>query len=215
MTYRLLPLLVIVTGLALGARVGGLWGSLTAIAEARHADETFYLELAAGDEPEEAPDLPEASAALDQGAEAAQLDILSLSDSEIALLQSLAARREEIERRGRQLAEREGLLVAAEERINARIAQLEELKAHIKTRLAEYDDQTEAQYASLVKIYENMKPKKAGRIFEELEMEVLLPVVERMRERKVAPILEKMDPTKAKSITHELAARRELPLARE
>jgi flagellar motility protein MotE (MotC chaperone) len=56
-----------------------------------------------------------------------------------------------------------------------------------------------------------MKPKSAARIFEELDLDVLLPVIERMKERKIAPILAKMNAEKAKTITTELAQRRRLP----
>ena len=59
-----------------------------------------------------------------------------------------------------------------------------------------------------MKIYENMKPKDAARIFEELDMAVLLDVIERMKERKTAPILAQMNPKRAKAITLELAKRR-------
>ena len=60
-----------------------------------------------------------------------------------------------------------------------------------------------------------MKPKDAARIFEELDMEVLLEVIERMKERKTAPILAQMNPQRAKTVTLELAQRRELPLPRQ
>ena len=56
-----------------------------------------------------------------------------------------------------------------------------------------------------------MKPKDAARIFEELDMAVLLDVIERMKERKTAPILAQMNPRRAKAITLELAQRRGLP----
>ena len=59
-----------------------------------------------------------------------------------------------------------------------------------------------------------MKPKDAARIFDELDMVVLLPVVERMKERVTAPILAKMNAAKARAITEELASRRDLPLAK-
>ena len=71
----------------------------------------------------------------------------------------------------------------------------------------------EAQLQSLVKIYENMKPKAAAGVFEELDMDILLEVVGRMKERKVAPILAMMTPTKAKEVTFELAQRQQLPVA--
>jgi flagellar motility protein MotE (MotC chaperone) len=60
----------------------------------------------------------------------------------------------------------------------------------------------------LVKTYETMKPKDAARIFDTLEMEVLIEVAQRMKEAKLAPVLAAMDPAKAQSVTVELAARR-------
>ena len=64
---------------------------------------------------------------------------------------------------------------------------------------------------SLVKIYENMKPKDAARIFEDLELDTLLEVSERMKERKLAGIIAKMSPQKAREITIELRRLRNLP----
>ena len=46
--------------------------------------------------------------------------------------------------------------------------------------------------ASWKAIYESMKPKEAAQIFDKLEINVLLGVIERMKENKVAPILASM-----------------------
>jgi len=142
-------------------------------------------------------------------------DVFEMTDEEIELLQSLAKRREELEQRARDIDEREVLLKAAEQRIDQKITELEQLQATIEDLLVQHDEQDEAQMQSLVKIYESMKPKDAARIFEELDMEVLLEVVERMKERKTAPILAQMNPERAKEVTLELAQRRELPIPRE
>ncbi|MCZ6722083.1 MAG: hypothetical protein O7A65_11160 [Proteobacteria bacterium] len=64
---------------------------------------------------------------------------------------------------------------------------------------------------SLVKIYQNMKPKDAARIFNELDFDVLVEVLERMRETSAAPILARMDSERAKALTLELAERGRLP----
>jgi flagellar motility protein MotE (MotC chaperone) len=45
-----------------------------------------------------------------------------------------------------------------------------------------------------------------------LDMDVLLDVVSRMKERKVAPIMALMTPTRAKELTVELAQQRQLPM---
>ena len=62
-----------------------------------------------------------------------------------------------------------------------------------------------------MKIYETMKPKDAARIFQELELDTLLLVVDRMKERKLAPVLAEMNPNKAMEITVELAKLRQMP----
>ncbi len=64
-------------------------------------------------------------------------------------------------------------------------------------------------------IYESMKPDDAARIFEDLDMPVLLRVLGRMSERKSAPILAEMNAERAQAVTLELAERRELPLPRK
>ena len=56
-----------------------------------------------------------------------------------------------------------------------------------------------------------MKPKDAARIFEELEMRVLLEVVARMKEAKLAPILALMNPQKAMEVTTKMLDRKQIP----
>ncbi|NQV47693.1 MAG: hypothetical protein HQ504_07920 [Rhodospirillaceae bacterium] len=134
-----------------------------------------------------------------------------LTQAEIDLLQRLADRRENLEDREKEMAMREGLLTAAEDRIENKIAELKNFQNTIEKLIKTYDEQQVAKIQSLVKIYENMKPKDAARIFEELEMDTLLLVTERMNERKLAPIMAKMNPAKATEITVELSRLRNLP----
>jgi flagellar motility protein MotE (MotC chaperone) len=106
---------------------------------------------------------------------------------------------------------RENLLKAAESRIEKKVQALKALQATIEESMIKHDQEQEVKLANLVKIYENMKPKDAGRIFEELEMDVLLQVAEKMNNRRLAPILAKMDPKKARDVTEELFRLRKLP----
>jgi flagellar motility protein MotE (MotC chaperone) len=128
-------------------------------------------------------------------------DPFSLSDEEINLLQALAERRKELDLRAHQLEQREILLLAVERRIDEKVSALKLLHKSI-------EGETESQYKSLVKIYENMKPKDAARIFEKLDMAILLPVTERMKERKLSAILAKMNTSNAMSLTVQLAQHR-------
>ena len=137
-------------------------------------------------------------------------DPILFTQAEIDLLQRLADRRIELEIWRRDIEMRERLLKATEKRLDKKVAELEVIQQRIKGLLKQYDKEQEAKLKSLVKIYENMKPKNAAIIFGELGMPILLDVVERMREARVAPILAKMSPQKAKRVTTELALRRNM-----
>ena len=60
-------------------------------------------------------------------------------------------------------------------------------------------------WQGLVKVYEAMKPRDAAVIFNDLQMPVLLPVIDRMKESKAAPVLAAMNPDKARDVTAGLA----------
>ncbi|HYN37784.1 MAG TPA: hypothetical protein VES39_00865, partial [Rhodospirillales bacterium] len=124
-------------------------------------------------------------------------------------LQQLSARREALDARAVDIERRGDLLRAGEARLDQKLAEMKELQTLLQGLLKSHDSQQEAQMRSLVKIYENMKPKDAARIFGELEMVTLLPVVERMSERKLAPVMAEMNPAKARTITEELAKQRQ------
>ncbi len=132
------------------------------------------------------------------------------SQIELDILQSLAARREQITKWEEEVRTKENLLEATELRIGKRIDEIKNLEKNVRVLLEQYEKQDDAQIRSLVKIYENMKPKDAAQIFNELEMPVLLIVADRMAERKAAPILAQMDPKKAKDLTVELAEQRKM-----
>jgi len=127
------------------------------------------------------------------------------SPQEVVLLQQLASRREELDARSQELERRADLLQAAENRLDRKLEEMKTLEATLQQFIRKSDEQQEAKLRSLVKIYENMKPKDAARIFEQLDGDTLLPVAERMNERKLAPVMAEMNPSKAKEITVQLA----------
>ncbi len=136
---------------------------------------------------------------------------LQYTRAEVEVLQNLSARRAELDKRAREIDLKEKLLTASEQRVSERIAELKSIESNIQTLLATRKDAAEGQIKSLVKVYENMKPKDAARIFEELEMDILLPVAQRMKEAKFALILAQMNSDKAKRLTVGLAKQLELP----
>lgn len=234
--FRLLPVVIFFSVLMLSARVSDIWTGIEAlsesevgIAEAQAQAQTQAQTQAPAApaqqaQPQPADQNPGSDPLMaaepltmpneDPAAIAARMlsdDPTLLTQTEIDLLQKLAERRQEIELRAREMDTREAMLKAAEARIDKKIDDFKVLKATLDDLIKQYDGQQDAQLASLVKIYENMKPKDAARIFEEMEMTTLLMVAERMKERSLAPVMAKMDPIKAKEMTVELAKMRKLP----
>ncbi len=132
---------------------------------------------------------------------------VAASKSEIELLESLAARRQQLNQREEQLKLKENLLRAAEKRIDERIKQLKEIESKIQADLKNRDVLKSNQYKRLVKIYSSMKPKEAARIFDGLSMPVLIDLVKSMKAAAGSQILAKMDPGKARQLTLKLAER--------
>lgn len=138
-------------------------------------------------------------------------DPQSFTPSELELLQRLSERRKVIESQAQELQTREAMLQAAEARIDGKIAELQQLEQTLMDLVAEADAQQQQKTQQLVRIYGAMKPKDAARIFNDLDMPILLTVVENMKENKVAPILSQMDAIKATAVTEALSARKRLP----
>ncbi|MDX2073617.1 MAG: hypothetical protein SFX19_04540 [Alphaproteobacteria bacterium] len=129
---------------------------------------------------------------------------------EVELLQKLSRRRDELDAWEGNLQIKETALDATEKRIDEKIAQVEAMKKAVSTALAEYNKIEDTEITSLVKIYENMKSADAARIFDELDRQILLLIVDRMSEKKASPILAAMDPKRAKQLTVDLAEQRRL-----
>lgn len=234
MTLRLLPIVGIAASALLGLKVLGLLlGHPTTVlpiqeaqAQAPAANQTPPPPAGqppAGQPPAAAaPDDPAASAApppadgaappTDPAADAAPPmsapDSMEIGGSaaERAVLESLGQRRRALSDQEGQLDLREKLLQATEDRVQQRVDELKALEQKIEQAVDEKRKQEESEVAGLVVMYENMKPKDAARIFDRLELEILLKVVRQMKPRKMADILAKMNPEAAEKLTVAIAS---------
>ncbi len=135
------------------------------------------------------------------------------SASEVDVVNSLSKRRRELDKRESQLNTQANMITAAEQRVDAKIAQLKQLQAQITQLLGQRDDVQKAQVAALVKTYSTMKPKDAARIFNDLPDDVLVPVARDMKSDQLALVLASMNADNAKALTIKLANRLVLPQA--
>lgn len=137
---------------------------------------------------------------------------LDVSDVKMEMFEDLATRRKQLEESEQKMQIKEALLKATEQEIDRKYQELTKLKKEIEGLLDQQSDQEEGRIESLVKIYEGMKPKDAARIFDTLDIDVLVSVVSKMSERKVAPVLAAMNAERARKVTIMLAEQKTLPV---
>ena len=128
-----------------------------------------------------------------------------VSDSEKALLQELRARRQDLDKRADAVSNRESVLIAAQQKLTARVDELQALQKNLEGLSAAQKQKEDAGWQGLVKLYESMKPKDAATIFNDLSMPVLLQIMDRMKDAKAASIMAAMNPDKARDVTGQLA----------
>jgi flagellar motility protein MotE (MotC chaperone) len=139
----------------------------------------------------------------------------SASAGERALLERLQARRQELDARARELDLRESMLKAAEKKLEtqAAVGKAEGAKGETPNGspagpvAQRKDDIENARFKSVVTMYETMKPKEAAKIFDRLDIKVLLDVATQMKPQVMSAILAQMTPEAAERLTVELAVR--------
>lgn len=215
---RLLPVTLIALVIVLGIRVNNLFDedtqAIVSLPQAiAAADAEDKIEKDSADEAEGDATLGEESTGDSDAPPVGSLanrDPTTFSPSEIALLENLARRRDEIEKRAQSLDVRENLLVATESRIDEKIGTLKSLEKRIDQLVEQHEEAEEKRIQKLVVVYEKMKPKDAARIFDQIELDILLEVTGRMKEAKVAEVLAKMTSQRAQELTIALATREDL-----
>ena len=131
-----------------------------------------------------------------------------VSDSERSLLQELRQRRQDLDLRTAAVAARESVLAASEQKLSVRLTELQTIQKQLEDMDAAHKQKEDAGWQGLVKLYEDMKPRDAATIFNDLAMPVLLQVVGRMKDAKAAGVMAAMNPEKARDVTEQLARMR-------
>jgi flagellar motility protein MotE (MotC chaperone) len=129
------------------------------------------------------------------------------SAAERAILERLQERRQELDKRARELDIREGLIAEAERRVDSKLAEIKEGQAQLAAAEQKRDEVEAARFKGLVTMYETMKPRDAAKIFDRLDVGVLLKVASQINPRNMSEIMAQMSPDRAEQLTVELANR--------
>ena len=130
-----------------------------------------------------------------------------ISPAELRIIQSLSKRRDALDARDADFATTLPLMVAAEQKLDAKLQALEALKGEISALVGQVDEKEKAEADRLVAVYSAMRPKEAAAVFATLDDSVRLPVASAMRPRTLAAIMAQMQPAAARELTEKLAKR--------
>ena len=127
--------------------------------------------------------------------------------SERALLERLSARRDALKQRSDDLDMREQLLGTAERKLEDGVTELKRGEERGEGGAASRAEAERTGLKNIVTMYETMKPKDAARVFDRLNLDVLVPIVVAMNPRKMAEVLALMQSEPAEKLTVALASR--------
>lgn len=196
---RLLPLIAVAIGGVVAVRAAG-------VAPELFQGATAWAQEAVAGEGEGAKPAPKPAAvcALTPEQLAQQAGI---SPAELRIIQSLSKRRDQLDARDADFATTLPLMVAAEQKLDAKLQALEALKGEISALVGQVDEKEKAEADRLVAVYSAMRPKEAAAVFANLDDSVRLPVASAMRPRTLAAIMAQMQPAAARELTEKLAKR--------
>jgi len=196
---RLLPLIAVAIGGVVAVRAAGVAPDLFQGATAWAQEAVVKEGEGAKPEPK-----PAAVCALTPEQLAQQAGI---SPAELRIIQSLSKRRDALDARDADFATTLPLMVAAEQKLDAKLQALEALKSEIGALVGQVDEKEKAEEDRLVAVYSAMRPKEAAAVFATLDDAVRLPVASAMRPRTLAAIMAQMPPSAARELTEKLAKR--------
>lgn len=226
--FRVVPLLILVATLAFAVRLGEVVTGVrtleaAALAETKAEDKPAEKPAAAPADKEDAAKEGEAVKKADEKKPAAAPKVKApewkdpkdldpdFTAMQMELFEDLSERRRQLEQREKEMQTREALLRAAQKELDQKYQELSQLRQEIEKLLGQQSEEEKARIVSLVKIYEGMKPKDAARIFDTLDLDVLVSVMTKMAERKLSAILAQMSADRARTITILMAEQKKLP----
>ncbi len=124
-----------------------------------------------------------------------------------AILKAFQEREERIEARELAVTDRLQTLKLVDKEVERKLVLLEQAEQDLRATIALADDAAEDDIARLTKVYENMKPKDAAALFEEMNADFAAGFLGRMRPESAAGIMAGLSPGVAHRFSVVLAGR--------
>lgn len=116
-------------------------------------------------------------------------------------IKGLMAKEKELDEREEQITKLEKKLQQQRDELNQKLKELDEARREIASRLDSRVKEDEENIMKLVGIYSNMKPQNAAYLLMQLDEDLAVSVLKKMKKREAGSILNFVEPKKAKTLS--------------
>lgn len=136
---------------------------------------------------------------------AAEAPKKEFTDEEVNHFMKLNDRKKELDAREEELNRMEQELAAQKADLEKRMQNLEKTRRDISSVLEERVKTDDKKVETLVQMYSNMKPQQAAKVFEEMDEDLAVDIIGRMKKKNAAEIMNLIKPEKAKVFAEKFA----------
>jgi flagellar motility protein MotE (MotC chaperone) len=120
----------------------------------------------------------------------------------------LAERKKQLDQKEEDLNKLAAEIAKQKEEIDDKLKKLEETRQKISAALEEKIKLDDGKVETLVQMYTNMKPQQAAKVFENLDEDLVIDILGRMKKKSAADILNLIKPEKAQIFAERFAGYR-------
>jgi len=177
--------------------IHNFWSSHISVASAQSPG--MVIENVLGDEKSPSskiPKLPE------------KVDVLNLTPEDVKALESLISQRDQWEKEQASLENQKRNLQSLTISLEKKIQDLQQIYNRLVASTDMKSREEQKSLASLIKIYEHMKPSQAAQVFLKMEPRKVVDFIEGMREAKASAVLSELPAPLASYVTEQICQRR-------
>lgn len=134
--------------------------------------------------------------------------VKSWNEKDLEFLSKLDDRKKELDRREQNLEQMELELQKQKKMIDQKITELQRMRQEISKILKNRIDMDNEKINKLVDFYSNMKPAQAAQVFAEINEDLAVEVLGRMKKKNAAAIMNLLKPDKAQVLSEKFAGYR-------
>ena len=121
------------------------------------------------------------------------------------LLEEIRLHRVQLDRRARELDDRERQVEELERVATERLAELEKLAQVVERRIAAWEESNGDAIRQLAKIYSSMPPERAAPLLERMDVELATQLVAKMKHKNSASVLSLVSEERALAMSRKVA----------